>query len=94
MGEEIDDELPDYILLMIGWCLNRFTLTPYGISSADFQYRKYKYRLPKFRRVFHPPILATWWRQKYPHLQITTGWGFRDFGRAKFKFHRHITNIL
>ena len=94
MGEEIDDELPDYILLMIGWCLNRFTLTPYGISPTDFQYRKYKYRLPKFRRVFHPPILATWWRQKYPHLKITTGWGFRDFGRAKFKFHRHITNIL
>ena len=25
MGEEIDDELPDYILLMIGWCLYSFT---------------------------------------------------------------------
>ena len=36
MGEEIDDELPDYILLMIGWCLYRFTFTPYGISPADF----------------------------------------------------------
>ena len=36
MGEEIDDELPDYILLMIGWCLYRFTFTPYGISPVDF----------------------------------------------------------
>ena len=25
MGEEIDDELPDYILLMIGWCSYHFT---------------------------------------------------------------------
>ena len=37
MGEEIDDELPDYILLMIGWCLYRFTFTPYEISPAEFQ---------------------------------------------------------
>ena len=36
MGEEIDDELPDYILLMIGWCLYRFTFTPYGISPVYF----------------------------------------------------------